>query len=223
MMLKLYRGLLALLLVVVIKPAAAEGSWSEARAVVDDATRDMLALMDNDALTGEENIEQLMREIETIISPVVDFPYIARQVMGKYFRRASDEERDRFADVFKTTLLRTYAKSISGFELRNYDIQVPGSESPEPDKQVVSVNMKAANGQTYTLVYYMLRQNGRWTLVNVMVDGINLRITFRNQFSDLYERNRSMSATIEAWAEQMQDVNLNNQSGGQNETDTSDA
>jgi phospholipid transport system substrate-binding protein len=107
--------------------------------------------------------------------------------------------------------------------LRNYDIQVPGSESPEPDKQVVSVNMKAANGQTYTLVYYMLRQNGRWTLVNVMVDGINLRITFRNQFSDLYERNRSMSATIEAWAEQMQDVNLNNQSGGQNETDTSDA
>lgn len=222
-MLKLYRGLLALLLVVVIKPAAAEGSWSEARAVVDDATRDMLALMDNDALTGEENIEQLMREIETIISPVVDFPYIARQVMGKYFRRASDEERDRFADVFKTTLLRTYAKSISGFELRNYDIQVPGSESPEPDKQVVSVNMKAANGQTYTLVYYMLRQNGRWTLVNVMVDGINLRITFRNQFSDLYERNRSMSATIEAWAEQMQDVNLNNQSGGQNETDTSDA
>jgi phospholipid transport system substrate-binding protein len=223
MMLKLYRGLLALLLVVVIKPAAAEGSWSEARAVVDEATRDMLALMDNDALTGEENIEQLMREIETIISPVVDFPYIARQVMGKYFRRASDEERDRFADVFKTTLLRTYAKSISGFELRNYDIQVPGSESPEPDKQVVSVNMKAANGQTYTLVYYMLRQNGRWTLVNVMVDGINLRITFRNQFSDLYERNRSMSATIEAWAEQMQDVNLNNQSGGQNETDTSDA
>jgi len=222
-MLKLYRGLLALLLVVVIKPAAAEGSWSEARAVVDEATRDMLALMDNDALTGEENIEQLMREIETIISPVVDFPYIARQVMGKYFRRASDEERDRFADVFKTTLLRTYAKSISGFELRNYDIQVPGSESPEPDKQVVSVNMKAANGQTYTLVYYMLRQNGRWTLVNVMVDGINLRITFRNQFSDLYERNRSMSATIEAWAEQMQDVNLNNQSGGQNETDTSDA
>lgn len=222
-MLKLYRGLLALLLVVVIKPAAAEGSWSEARAVVDDATRDMLALMDNDALTGEENIEQLMREVETIISPVVDFPYIARQVMGKYFRRASDEERDRFADVFKTTLLRTYAKSISGFELRNYNIQVPGSESPEPDKQVVSVNMKAANGQTYTLVYYMLRQNGRWTLVNVMVDGINLRITFRNQFSDLYERNRSMSATIEAWAEQMQDVNLNNQSGGQNETDTSDA
>jgi phospholipid transport system substrate-binding protein len=223
MMVKVCRNALVALLVLVIQPAVAEGSWKDASAVIDSATRDMLALMDNDGLTGEENIEKMMGEIETIISPVVDFPYIARQVMGKYFRRASDEERDRFADVFKTTLLRTYAKSISGFELRNYDIQVPGSESPEPDKQVVSVNMQAANGQTYTLVYYMLRQQDRWTLVNVMVDGINLRITFRNQFADLYERNRSMSATIEAWADQMQDVNLKEQPGGQDETDSSEA
>jgi len=223
MMVKFCSSALIALLVLVIKPAAAEGSWSEASAVVNDATRDMLALMDNDALTGEENIEKMMGEIETIIAPVVDFHYISRQVMGKYFRRASDEERERFADVFKTTLLRTYAKSISGFELREFEVQAPGAESPEPDKQVVSVNMKAANGQTYVLVYYMLRQQGNWTLVNVMVDGINLRITFRNQFADLYERNRSMSATIEAWAEQMQDINLKEQSGGQNETDSSEA
>jgi len=205
---------LAVLLVLVIQPAVAEGSWREASAVVESATRDMLALMENDTLTGEENIERMMGEIETIISPVVDFPYIARQVMGKYFRRASGEERDRFADVFKTTLLRTYAKSISGFELQGYEMEAPGMESPEPDKQVVSVKMKAANGETYVLVYYMLRQKGRWTLVNVMVDGINLRITFRNQFADLYERNRSIAATIEAWAEQMQDINLKEQSNG---------
>lgn len=223
MMVKLWKSVLAAVLVIMINPAAAQGSWDEASAVVDEATRDMLALMDNEALVGEEHIEQLMTEIETIIAPVVDFPYIARQVMGKYYRRASDAELERFADVFKTTLLRTYAKSISGFELHAYELQVPNSESPEPDKQVVSVDMKAANGQTYTLVYYMLRQQGRWTLVNVMVDGINLRITFRNQFADLFQRNRTVSATIEAWAEQMQDVNLKEQSGDQNETDSSEA
>lgn len=205
---------LAVLLVLIIRPAVAEGSWGEASAVVESATRDMLALMENDTLTGEENIEWMMSEIETIISPVVDFPYIARQVMGKYYRRASAEERERFAEVFKTTLLRTYAKSISGFELQGYEVEAPGVESPEPDKQVVSVKMRAANGETYVLVYYMLRQKGRWTLVNVMVDGINLRITFRNQFADLYERNRSITATIDAWAEQMQDINLKEQSNG---------
>jgi len=211
-----------MLLVVMVQPAVAKSAWDEASAVIDSATRDMLALMENDALTGEENIEAMMREIETIIAPVVDFPYIARQVMGKYYRRASDEEQKRFADVFKTTLLRTYAKSVSGFELRGYQILPPSSESPEPDKQVVSVRVDASNGQSYTLVYYMRRQQGRWTLVNVMVDGINLRITFRNQFADLYERNGSISATIEAWADQMQNIDLKEQQpGGQDESNSS--
>lgn len=200
----------ALLLAVTVwvNPAVAEANWQEASDVVDGATRDMLALMERDELTREENTELLMQEIETIISPVVDFPYIAKRVMGKYYRRASDAERERFAEVFKTTLLRTYAKSIAGFELKNYSIQTPAGESPEPEKQVVSVDVSSANGEVYTLVYYMLKQEQRWTLVNVMVDGINLRITFRNQFADLYQQNGSIASTIEDWANKVQDVKL---------------
>lgn len=204
------RWMLAMLtaLALMANPAVAQASWQEASAVVDAATRDMLALIDNDGLKGSDNIEPLMREIEKVISPVVDFPYIAKSVMGKYYRRASDAERERFAEVFKTTLLRTYAKSIAGFELTRYEIQTPAGESPEPSKQVVTVEVRSANGEAYSLVYYMLKQGDRWTLVNVMVDGINLRITFRNQFSDLYQQNRTIAATIDTWAAKMQDVKL---------------
>ncbi|PSL14602.1 phospholipid transport system substrate-binding protein [Marinobacterium halophilum] len=208
MMLKQWMTALLMAVALWINPAVAEANWQEASEVVDTATRDMLALMERDELTREENTEQLMQEIETIISPVVDFPYIAKRVMGKYHRRASPEEQARFADVFKTTLLRTYAKSVAGFELQQYQIQKPNGTSPEPDKQVVNVDLSAANGEVYTLVYYMLKQDGRWTLVNVLVDGINLRITFRNQFADLYQQNRTIGKTIEAWAVKMQDVKL---------------
>lgn len=197
-----------------VNPALAQASWQEASEVVDAATRDMLALMEREELTRDENTELLMQEIETIISPVVDFPYIAKSVMGKYYRRASAAERERFAEVFKTTLLRTYAKSIAGFELKQYNIQGPSGESPEPEKQVVSVDVSSSNGQVYTLVYYMLKQEQRWTLVNVMVDGINLRITFRNQFADLFQQNRTIAATIDAWAVKMQDMKLDDTGKG---------
>ncbi|GAA0689597.1 hypothetical protein GCM10009104_15130 [Marinobacterium maritimum] len=207
-MMKQWMTALLLVATMWVNPAVAEASWQEASEVVDAATRDMLALMEREELTREENTELLMQEIETIISPVVDFPYIAKSVMGKYYRRASDAERERFAEVFKTTLLRTYAKSIAGFELKHYSIQTPSGESPEPEKQVVSVDVSSGNGEVYTLVYYMLKQEQRWALVNVMVDGINLRITFRNQFADLFQQNRTVAATIEAWATKMQDVKL---------------
>lgn len=215
MMLKQWMTTLLLAVAVAINPAAAEANWQEASDVVNAATRDMLALMDREELTHADNTELLMGEIETIIAPVVDFPYIAKRVMGKYYRRASADEQARFADVFKTTLLRTYAKSIAGFELKQYNIQTPAGVSPEPEKQVVNVDLNAANGEVYTLVYYMLKQDERWTLVNVLVDGINLRITFRNQFSDLYQQNRTITKTIDAWAVKMQDVELD-------KTDSSD-
>ncbi|MBP0048787.1 ABC transporter substrate-binding protein [Marinobacterium sp. AK62] len=207
-------------LALVATPAAAQASWQEASTVVDEATRDMLALMEREEFGNTENLEPLMAEIEKVISPVVDFPYIAKRVMGKYYRRATDAERERFAEVFKTTLLRTYAKSIAGFELDRYKIQAPGAESPEPEKQVVTVEVGSGNGETYSLVYYMLKQGDRWTLVNVMVDGINLRITFRNQFSDLYQQQRSIGDTIEAWAAKMQDVKLEKTAG--NDDDSSE-
>ncbi len=195
-------------LALMVNPVAAQANWQEASSVVDAATGDMLALMDQDELRDPANIEQLMSEIEKAIAPVVDFPYIAKSVMGKYYRRASDAERERFAEVFKSTLLRTYAKSIAGFELTKYEIQSPNGESPEPEKQVVTVNVISAKGETYALVYYMLKQGDRWTLVNVMVDGINLRITFRNQFSDIYQQEGSVAATIDAWATKMDRIKL---------------
>lgn len=181
----------------------AQASWQEASTVIDGTTRDMLAVVENEQLKQPEQLAQLMGEIERVIEPVVDFPYIARQVMGKYYRRATPEELERFSGVFKTTLLRTYAKAIVGFEFQSYEIEPPRAESPEPDKQVVTVKVKSGNGTVYNLVNYMLKQGDRWTLVNVMVDGVNLRLTFRNQFADMYERNNSVTGVIDSWESQV--------------------
>ncbi|WP_246589710.1 MlaC/ttg2D family ABC transporter substrate-binding protein [Marinobacterium ramblicola] len=183
--------------------ANAQPSWQEASGVMDGVTRDMLAVVEDESLKSPEKIEEMMVEVERVISPVVDFPYIAKRVMGKYYRQASDEELSRFSEVFKKTLLKTFAKAIVGFEFETYEIQPQQAESPEPEKQVVTVNVRAANGTTYGLVYYMLKQGDRWTLVNVNVDGVNLRLTFKNQFADLYQRYNSVTGVIDGWESQV--------------------
>jgi phospholipid transport system substrate-binding protein len=191
-----------LLLLPLVSQANAQ-PWQEASGVMEQATRDMLAIVEDETLRQPENLDQMMNEVERVISPVVDFPYIAKRVMGKYYRRASEEEMARFTEVFKTTLLRTFAKAVVGFEFEGYEIVPPDADSPEADKQVVTVNVSSGNGQTYVLVYYMLKQDDRWALVNVMVDGVNLRLTFKNQFADLYQRHDSISAVIDSWESQV--------------------
>lgn len=191
-----------LLLLPLLSQANAQ-PWQEASSVMEEATANMLAIVEDESLKQPEHLDLMMNEVERVISPVVDFPYIAKRVMGKYYRRASQDELARFAEVFKTTLLRTFAKAVVGFEFNGYEIVPPHAASPEADKQVVTVNVSADNGQTYSLVYYMLKQGERWTLVNVTVDGVNLRLTFKNQFADLYQRYNSISGVIDSWESQV--------------------
>ncbi len=180
-------------------------NWDKASEVMADATGRMLALVEDEELKKPESIDQLMIGISAIVEPIVDYEYIGKSVMGKYVRRATDEQIDRFSEVFKTTLLRTYAKAIVGYDFESYEVLPNSVESPEPEKQIVNVELTSSDQKKYSIVYYMVLEQNRWTLVNVLIDGVNLRITFRNQFSGLYEEHSTIDAVIEHWAKAMSD------------------
>jgi len=179
-------------------------SWDEAAAVIDGATRDVLAVLDDESIREEERFPELIEQIDGVLTPVVDFDYIAKRVMGKYYRRANGEQRAEFSDVFKTTLLKTYARALVGFEIESYRMVPPTKPSPKPDRQAVSVAVKSAGGTEYTLVYFMLKQGDSWRLVNASLDGINLRLTFKNQFANMAQEERGkVGQVISVWKEKV--------------------
>lgn len=181
-----------------------QASWDEAGVAIEGATQQMLGLMENETLLEEAQEDQLVAEIDKILTPVVDFDYIAKVVMGKYYRRASAEERIKFSEVFRTTLLKTYALAMVGFKIEKYEMIPPRDQSPNPKQQIVSMNVIAADGSKFTLVYYMKKGDGEWRLVNALLDGINLRLTFKNQFADMVQRNKGkVSGAIANWKEQV--------------------
>ena len=194
MMQTLSRAFFAFWLVLASTVAAAD--WDSAAAVVDKTTGDMLKIFDDSTITEEARFPELIEEIDGVLVSVVDFDYISKRVMGKYYRRASGEQREQFSDVFKTTLLKTYARALTGFQIESYRVVPPSKPSPKPDKQAVSVVVKSAAGTEYTLVYFMLNRDNRWNLVNVSLDGINLRLTFKNQFANMAQEQKGKVANV---------------------------
>ncbi len=177
-----------LLMLVFTGTQSVQASWEESRNVVDGAMAEMMQILETPELQEDAAEGELLTRIETILDPVVDFEYVAKRVMGKYYRRASAEQRDTFSGAFRDTLIRTYSKSLAEFNLQRYEMAPEGKPSPKPNKQIVSVYVYSSTGQRYTLVYYMLKQDSGWQAVNVLVDGINLRLNFKNQFADMVSR-----------------------------------
>jgi len=194
------------LLIAALAAPLAQANWESASQSMEKVTDQMLVLVADEELRKPENIAPLMQGVDEILGEQVDYDYIGKSVMGKYVRRASDEEVSRFSGVFKDTILRTFAKAVSGFDFKGYETLPPVSESPDPDKQIVSVNLMSNNGQIYSLVFYVVRDGDNWKLVNVLIDGINLRVTFRNQFANLMEKYSKVGAAIEHWEEAMSSV-----------------
>lgn len=195
----------ALMCSLLLSALPAQASWEAASDVVEKVTNDMVALLEEGVdINDEASLSAAMGRVEKRLDGVVDFNYISQRVMGKFYRRANDAERAHFAAVFKHTMVKTYTKALAGFEINRVEVAAQGPESPEPDKQVVTLDVYSGAGTKYSLVNYMLERDGTWQLVNVILDGINLRLTFTNQFADLAERNNgNIQRVIDSWEGQV--------------------
>lgn len=163
-----------------------------------------------DALMGEiegkkdyyaNNMDELEALVDDSLEDVADFRYIGASVMGNYFRNASPEQRSRFADVFRQTLIDTYARGLVTFDYK--DLRVLDAQRGQRYEDQASVDMEvvATNGQVYPVSYSLRLSNNEWRVVNVIVNGINLGLTFRNQFDQaMRENNRDYDAVIRGWA-----------------------
>ncbi|WP_293267055.1 phospholipid-binding protein MlaC [Neptunomonas sp.] len=189
-----------------MQPVIAQATWQEASVKVRQTIEDMIVVIDEHRLERPVDIESVTHDIETIVDRDVDFEYISKWVMGKYYRQANHAQREKFAVVFKQTLIKTYAKSLLEFDVEEYDLIATNSVSPVDSKQIVSVNVTSKAGVGYTLVNYMVKADGQWKLVNVMLNGINLRITFQNQFAEMMQRSRyDVGRVVNSWEAQIDD------------------
>lgn len=117
------------------------------------------------------------------LDPVVAFDYIARVVMGSYYKDASEEQREAFAETFKTGLVETYAKGIATYADSDIELQ-PGEVGDE--RRVTVEQQVRYQGATHKLAYSMGKnREGEWKLINLVLNGANLGSSFSSQFKQL--------------------------------------
>ena len=161
---------------------------------------------------GDVGVDLFIEEVDRQLSPVVAFNSIARGVMGKYSRRATPEQLAQFTSVFKTSLINFYGKALLKLDDTTLSIErvsdVPESvlKDYETGKaRLIPVEMQVkTSSNTITLSYSMVRMDGRWKLRNIIVDGINIGIQFRNQFADAMSKHGNIQFVIDHWMQIMQ-------------------
>ena len=148
----------------------------------------------------EQNPEEFIEAISFALQPLVDFKRISRNVMGRYYKDANKEQVEKFNEVFKASLLETYSKTLAEFKDEEILVSSQVKKSPKGNREKVSLQIVTST-KIYPAVYDMYRnKQGQWKLINIVINGVNLGLTFRNQFYSLMEKEgNNLDVVIERW------------------------
>ena len=150
---------------------------------IDGLYKSFFQLVENGRIKASTPESDVFLLMEQELGPVVDFSRIAQKVMGKYSRQASADQLDRFTLVFKKTLVSTYSKGLEKIDLLDKVEVRAGMLDGSGDRAQVPTAILLKDGSVYNVVYSMFENGSGWNIDNIVVEGVNLGLVFRNQFA----------------------------------------
>lgn len=137
--------------------------------------------------------------VQQNIEPYVDFEGFARGVMGRYYRQATPAQQQSFEQTFRQSLIRTYAKGLAAYNNESYTIR-PFVAGKDSSKAVVAMDFKTDTGTIVPITYQLIQQGDTWKVRNLQLNGIDIGLTFRNQFASTVQQNRgNLDAAIKSF------------------------
>ena len=191
----------------------AQEANESAQGVVDETTRRVMAAVVESRDYFDQDPERYYRQVQEILDPVIDFRGFARSVMGPYASsdryRSLDEagrarlrdQLDRFTEVMRLGLVRTYSKGLLAYGDARVELAPPADEDASDSRATVRQLVYDNQPEPYVLLYQMGRgKEGDWQLRNIIIEGVNLGEIYRNQFEASARQNDGdLDAVIASW------------------------
>jgi phospholipid transport system substrate-binding protein len=115
-----------------------------------------------------------------------DGPGIARFVLGRYWRGASEQEQQEFLKLFEDYVVFVYGTRLSNFSGETFKLR--GSRTDESGT-IVSTDIVSPNGDTPIKVdWRLITDHGSFKINDVIIEGISMLATQRSEFASVIQR-----------------------------------
>ena len=201
---------LALTLMAFFVASVQAGPEEDLQRYVDGNTQRLVNQLNAERGLYERDPEAFYQSMDDALEGFVDFRRIAARVMGRYARQTTSEQRDEFVVKFKRSLFDSYAQALVSAE--DFKIKVNDATiNPQDDNRAsVAMEVITASGNRHSITYSMHRkEGGDWMVENVIVEGVNIGLSFRDRFTQEMEANRGqVQVVIDGWSDAVKSFNL---------------
>lgn len=197
------RTLLPLLLAALLlshSASAAQESAPDPADIVRTTADRVLEVVEEERGRYDEDPAPMRSRLDEILAPRLAFDQIAEKVMAEFQPRFDPEQNERFRSAFRRSLVELYSDALVA--LKAQEVNVEDARMQGDRRATVRMNVRTSDGERFVIHYALGLEGNDWVVRNLLVDGINLGVTFRNQFASLMEEvDGDPAALIRRWSE----------------------
>lgn len=166
-----------------VRPAMATPEEDIGRFISDLADKAIAELTPTDISDYEraERMRHLLRDN-------FDTPAIGRFVLGLYWRKASEAERERFMALYEEVVIRNYAALFRQYSSEKIEVTGVRPFDDSHREYIVSSQIIRPAGPAVDIEWRVVNQSAA-RIIDVKIEGVSMPITHRNEYSSLIRRN----------------------------------
>ncbi len=187
----------------VLMPTAGWAKEADAGAFLKSLSRDAsmkLGSIELSEAQKEENFRQLFRS-------AFDVPAISRFVLGKYWRRASEAQREDFVAAFEELHMHRFLPLFAKYDEEAIKVESVLAEKAKPNLYRVSSRIYRYEGEPIAVVWRIRDTGDSYKILDIVAEGVSMAISLRHEYGavakthgldSLLERMRDKSAALAA-------------------------
>ena len=124
-------------------------------------------------------------QIRQVAESLFDFRDMAHRSLGPRFEELGAADQDEFVQLFTNLIAASYmgkVEAYAGEPIQYLDETVNGTDAR------VASRLVTTKGSQVNVDYRLHRADNRWTVYDVVIDGVSLVENYRMQFSRLIQR-----------------------------------
>ena len=141
-------------------------------------------------LAGKQIPEQEERaRFRQLLNESFDVPTIGRFTVGRaYWNSATPQQQQEFIGLYEGQVVNAYAKRFQDYSGEQFKVQGEQKEGDGGDTIVNSQILRPNGGPPVSVQWRVRQEQGGPKIVDVVIQGISMAVTDRNQFAAVIER-----------------------------------
>jgi len=184
-------GLAMAVLIAIPGTNRAEAATGSPDAFMSTLGDQVIQLIGNQQAPAAERKQQFT----VLMNQSFDVDGIARFVLGRYWRTASDSERQQFEQVFDKYMIDVYWGHFNQYTGQRF---VVTKKTPEgTDTTLVSSQIVQPSGQQpVNVVWRVVDHGGKYQISDVSIEGVSELVTYRQEFASAISQNGGSVTTL---------------------------